>query len=113
MNKNIVAIFSDGSCMGNPGPTEARAVILKNDLNKPTIELAKTVSNNSTNYHSEVEAPLLGLKYITSLPTPSSFNNVHIFSDSTAAINVTISTTQQDLHNNPIEEINKFLTSLN
>ena len=113
MNKNIVAIFSDGSCMGNPGPTEARAVILKNDLNKPTIELAKAVSNNSTNYHSEVEAPLLGLKYITSLPTPWSFNNVHIFSDSTAAINVTISTTQQGLHNNPIEEINKFLTSLN
>ena len=53
MNKNTVAIFTDGSCIGNPGPTGAGVVILKNGFNKPTIKPAKTVSNNSTNYHGE------------------------------------------------------------
>ena len=61
MNENTVAIFTDGSCTGNPGPTGAGAFLLKNGLNKPAIKLAKALSNNSTNCHAEVEAPL-GLK---------------------------------------------------
>ena len=38
-NENTVAIFTDGSCIGNPGPTGAGAVIFKNVLNKPAIKL--------------------------------------------------------------------------
>ena len=112
MNEDTVAIFLDDSCIGNPGPTGAAGVILKNGLNKPGIELAKAVSDNSTNYNGEVETPFLGLKYITSLPTPWSFNNVHIFSDNTAAINAIISPTQQDLHSNLTEEI-KYISNSN
>ena len=55
--------------------------------------------------------PLLGLNCITSLPTPWSFNNVHIFRDSTAAINAIISPTQQDLNSNIIQEIKYFSSS--
>ena len=111
MNENTVAIFTDGSCTGNPGPTGAGAFILKNGLNKPAIKLARAVSNNSTNYHAEVEAPL-SLKYIKSLSTPWSFNNVHMFSDSIAAINAIISPTQQDLRSNLIEEIKYISNSI-
>ena len=32
MNENTVAIFTDGSCTGNPGPTGAGAFIFKNGL---------------------------------------------------------------------------------
>ena len=102
---NTVAIFINGSYIGNLGPTGAGAVVLKNGLNKPAMKLAEAVSNNSTSYYGEVEALFLGLKYITSLPTPWSFNNIHMFSDNTAAINVIISPTQQDLHSNLIEEV--------
>ena len=56
MNANKVAIFTDGSCIGNQGPTGAGAIIPKNGLNKPAIKIAKAVSNNSTNYHDEVGA---------------------------------------------------------
>ena len=75
MNENTEAIFTEGSCIGNPGPTGAGAVNFKNDLNKTAIKLAKTVSNNSKNCHGEVELLLLGLKHIKSFPTPWSFNN--------------------------------------
>lgn len=111
MNENTVAIFTDGSCTGNPGPTGAGAFILKNGLNKPAIKLARAVSNNSTNYHAEKEAPL-SLKYIKSLSTPWSFNNVHMFSDSIAAINAIISPTQQDLRSNLIEETKYISNSI-
>ena len=111
MNENTVAIFTDGSCTGNPGPTGAGAFIFKNGLNKPAIKLARAVPNNSTNYHAEVEAPL-GLKYIKPLSTPWSSNNVHIFSDSIAAINAIISPTQQDLRSNLIEEMKYISKSI-
>ena len=32
-----MAIFANGSCLGNPGSTSVGAVIFKNDLNKPAI----------------------------------------------------------------------------
>ena len=51
INKDTVTIFTDGSCIRNPGPTGAGTVIFKNDLDKSAIKLAKSVSNNSTNYH--------------------------------------------------------------
>ena len=70
MNENKVAIFAVCNCIGNPGPTGVGAVILENGQNKHAIKLAKAVSNKSKNNHGEVEALLLGLKYITSLPTP-------------------------------------------
>ena len=63
-----MSIFTNSSCIRNPSPTGAGAAILKNGLNKAAIKLAKAVSNNSKNYYGEVEALLLGLKYITSLP---------------------------------------------
>ena len=47
-------------------------------------------------------------RYIISLPTPWSLNNVRIFSDSTVEVNVMISPTQQDLRSKLVEEI-KFI----
>ena len=59
-----------------------------------------------------METLLLGIKYIKSLSTLWSFNNVHIFSDRTAAKNAIISPTQQDLHHNLIEEIKYISDSI-
>ena len=59
-----------------------------------------------------METLLLGIKYIKSLSTLWSFNNVHIFSDRTAARNAIISPTKQDLHHNIIEEIKYISDSI-
>ena len=68
--KKINKIAYVNTQIGAGTPTEAGTIIFKNRIKKPSIKLAKAVSNNSTNYHGEVEALLLHLKYITSLPTP-------------------------------------------
>ena len=75
-SENTVAIFSNGSFVGNSGSTGVGTVILKNDLNKFAMKQAKEVSNSSTNNHGEVVSALMFLH-----------SNVHIFSDTTAAIN--------------------------
>ena len=105
-----MAIFTIGSCLGNPGATGVGAVIFKNGLNKPAIKLTKAVLNSCKTYHGE--ALFLALKYIKSLSTPHPFNNIHIFSGSTAALNAIISPTLQDLHSNIIEEIKRISNSI-
>ena len=47
------------------GETNIR-VIFRAGMNKPPMKLAKTVSSNSTNYHREIDAILLALKYLLS-----------------------------------------------
>ena len=53
MKDSIIAIFTDGSSLINPGPTVAGAVIHRAGMNKP-IKPAKAVSSNNTNYHGEI-----------------------------------------------------------
>ena len=52
---NIVA-FTDGSALGNPGPTGAGAVIYHNGMSSIPTKLASGVSKLSNNVHGEIFA---------------------------------------------------------
>ena len=112
MKDSTIAIFTDGSSLIYPGPTGAGAVISSAGMNKPPIRLAKAVSSNSTNYHGEIDDILLALKHILSAQSQFSANTIHIFSDSTAAINTITSFSSQEMHHDKIEEIIRISNSL-
>ncbi|MBR3664336.1 MAG: ribonuclease HI [Desulfovibrio sp.] len=72
---NEVSIYTDGSCLGNPGPGGWACRIYKDSQERTPIELSGGYSH-TTNNRMEILSVLEGLK---ALPEPSS---VHIYSDS-------------------------------
>ena len=92
---DTIIIFTDGSCQNNPGPTGAGSLVFKDGINNPPIKFGKAVSKLSTNYHGELEAILLSLKYIRTINLIG-IKKVHIFTDSMSSIQAIISTKQQE-----------------
>lgn len=76
---NKLKVYTDGACLGNPGPGGYAAVVLDSDLNR-----LKTVSGNetsSTNNRMELKAVIEVLKLI-----PAG-TKIEIFSDSSYVLN--------------------------
>ena len=89
---NLMIIFTDGSALSKPGPVGA-GVVIKNKGPKSTpVKLAKAVKQMGTSYEGEIEAIKLAVEYANGNIT-SAHDNLHIFSDSQAAI---LSITCQD-----------------
>ena len=83
--ENAMIIFTDGSALSNPGPVGA-GVVIKNKGPKSTpVKLAKAVKQMGTSYEGEIEAIKLAVEYANENIT-SVHDNLHIFSDSQAAI---------------------------
>ena len=82
---DTIVIFTDGSCQNNPGPTGVGSLVFKDGINNPLIKFAKAVSKFSMNYHGELEAILLSLKYIRTINLVG-IKKVHIFTDSMTSI---------------------------
>ena len=112
MKDSTIAVFTDGSSLINPGPTDAGAVIFSAGMNKPPIKLAKGVFSKSTNYNGEIDAILLALKHILSGQSQFSANTIHIFSNGIAAINAITSFSPQEINHDKIEEIIRINNSL-
>ena len=91
---DTIVIFTDGSCANNPGPTGAGSLIFKDRINNPPIKFAKAVSK-LLNYHGELEAILLSLKYLRTINLIE-IKKVHIFTDSMSSIQAITSTKQQE-----------------
>ena len=54
IDANCVAVFTDGSALGNPGPTGAGAAIYHNGLDEDPICISKPVCSNGNNYIGEL-----------------------------------------------------------
>ena len=54
LDPSCVAAFTDGSALGNPGPTGAGAVIYYNGLEEEPIGISKPVCSNGNNYIGEL-----------------------------------------------------------
>ena len=98
---DTIVIFTDRSCANNPGPTGAGSLIFKDGINNPPIKFAKAVSKFSTNYHGELEAILLSLKYLRTINLIE-IKKVHIFTDSMSSIHSITSTKQKESYNDTI-----------
>ena len=92
---NTIVIFTDGSCQNNPGPTGAGLLVFKDRINNPPIKFAKAVSKLSMNYHGQLEAILLSLKYIRTTNLIG-IKKVHIFTDGLSSVQAITPTKQQE-----------------
>ena len=59
--KNVVTIYTDGSCRGNPGPGGWAAVVILNDETREF----RGASFETTNNRMELTAPIEGLKSLS------------------------------------------------
>ena len=73
----MILIYTDGSCLSNPGPGGWAAIIL-NDISK---KILKGGENNTTNNRMEMMAVISGLESV------SNDGDVTIYSDSKYVIN--------------------------
>lgn len=78
LNNNVVHIFTDGSCLGNPGPAGAGVIIYYNDIE---YSLSKYLGN-ATNNIAELSAIELGLNNVN----PN--HHINIYTDSNYSIGI-------------------------
>ena len=109
--KNTMIIFTDGSTLSNPGPVGA-GVVMKNKGPKCTpVKLAKAVKQMGTSYEGEIEAIKLAVEYVNKNIT-SAHDNLHIYSDSHAAILSTTSQDSEKYHNSMIWQIRENIMDI-
>ena len=109
--ENTIIIFTDGSALSNPGPVGAGVVIKNKGPKNTPVKFAKALKQMGTSYEGEIEAIKLAVEYANENIT-SAHDNLHIFSDSQAAI---LSITCQDsekYHNSIIRQIRENIMDI-
>ena len=74
-----VKIYTDGACVGNPGPGGWAAVILSNDRKKEIFGGEKLTTNN----RMELTATIKALEYFSLSEEKKSLKTIKIYTDST------------------------------
>ncbi|MEW8546767.1 MAG: reverse transcriptase domain-containing protein [Candidatus Thiodiazotropha sp.] len=107
-----IVIFTDGSALGNPGPTGAGAVVYLDGYQSSPILLKKGVSPMSNNYTGELVGIQIALEFITDLHDKAGVNgrSIHIFTDCQGAI---ISAFNNQIPKNKIDIILKIKECVN
>ena len=89
---NSVLVYTDGSALGNPGPTGAGAAIYLNGALQDPITACRPVSSCSTSYHGELQAIDLAITELLAISPPIN-RPVHLLSDCQSALKVVASPT--------------------
>jgi|WetSurMetagenome_2_1015567.scaffolds.fasta_scaffold213410_1 ribonuclease HI len=84
MNDKKINIFTDGSCLGNPGPGGWAAILLEGQAKKPTMVLRGNESD-TTNNRMEMIAVIEALRYVHEKHLQQC--EINLFSDSALVIN--------------------------
>ena len=63
IEEDCVAVFTDGSALGNPGATGAGAVLYLNGLQSDPIGIKRGICSNGNNYLGEILGTELAFKY--------------------------------------------------
>ena len=71
-------VFTDGSCLGNPGPCGAGACVFPPGVSEPVL-LKQPVSSRGSILLGEVVAIKMALQYLYKTQKPSDLRKVHIF----------------------------------
>lgn len=83
MHAKKIKIFTDGSCLGNPGPGGWAAILLEGEAKKPYIIL-KGHESETTNNRMEMVAVIEALRFIHENHLQQS--SITLYSDSTLVI---------------------------
>ena len=86
-NTNIdqAIAFTDGSCLGNPGPCGAGAIIYSEHV-KPAVRLHRPVAQRGSILLAELVAMVMVLEYCIRENFYNMVNTLKIFSDSQSAV---------------------------
>ena len=104
-------IFTDGSALGNPGPTGSGVVIKKNGPESTEIKIAHAVTKMGTSYQGELQAIRIGTIYAKENINIST-ENLHIFVDSQTAIQAITEQNHKNYHDITITEIRQNLINI-
>ena len=86
IKENEVVIFTDGSALGNPGPTGAGALVYLNGYQSSPILLKKGISPLSNNYTGELVDIQIDLDFMIGLEEQIKDTRIHFFTDCQPAI---------------------------
>ncbi|XP_066275156.1 uncharacterized protein [Branchiostoma lanceolatum] len=103
-------VFTDGSALGNPGPTGSAAVIYEQWGSTEPFAVRKPVASRSNNYEGELEGLHLAIETLSR--RPSTANHVLILCDCKAAIESVTGTQQVTAYNSLVHSIRNKLRSL-
>ena len=82
-----VLVFTDGSALGNPGPTGAGAVVYLDAYQSVPVLLKKCVSPMSNNYTGELVGIQIALEFLSKIDHSDLVDrSIHLFTDCQAAI---------------------------
>ena len=112
IKEDEIVIFTDGSALGNPGPTGAGAVIYMNGYHTSPILLKRGVGPMNNNYTGELVGIQIALKFMVDLEGSAqlSHKNIHFFTDCQAAI---IAAFNNTIPNGKVDIILKIKESIN
>ncbi|XP_045162028.2 uncharacterized protein LOC123526843 [Mercenaria mercenaria] len=82
---NCILAFTDGSAIGNPGPTGAGAAVYLNGYDSIPVLLKRSVSKRGNNFSGEIVGIEIALEFLTEVTSPTA-KKIHIFTDCQAAI---------------------------
>jgi len=105
---NSAIAFTDGSCMGNPGPCGSGAIIYNND---EEIKLKRAISNRGSILLAELMAIKIVLDHVIGTRN-SNLDNITIFSDSQTAIGILTLNWKSENYFQAINEIKKQIKYL-
>lgn len=108
---NTAIAFTDGSCMGNPGPCGSGAFIIIPGNDDPVC-LKRAVSKNGSILLGELVAIQMTIEYITGRSN-TGIEQLHIFSDSQTAVGVLTLGWDAKTHGCTIQETKRAVDRLN
>ena len=106
--------FTDGSCLGNPGPCGAGACVFLPDKTEPTL-LKQPVSSRGSILLGELIAIKMAINYIFNTRhqrPPNNVKKVHVFSDSQCAIGHLTLGWEPNSHKATISEVKSDIQKL-
>ena len=105
--------FTDGSCLGNPGPCGAGACLFVPGAVDP-IMLKQPVSNRGSILLGELVAIKLALKHILQYKTvrQAAIKNIHILSDSQSAVGQLVLGWEAKSHQHTLQEVKTIIKQL-
>ncbi|MEW8548387.1 MAG: reverse transcriptase domain-containing protein [Candidatus Thiodiazotropha sp.] len=115
-DSRTVIAFTDGSCLGNPGPCGAGASVFPPGCNEPVL-LKRPVSSRGSILLGELVAIKMAINHVFNTcsrnqGSPGNINSVHIFSDSQSAIgNLTLGWEAKN-HKTTIQEVKADIKKL-
>ncbi|XP_071133001.1 ribonuclease H-like [Mytilus edulis] len=106
---NTAVAFTDGSCLGNPGPCGAGAIIY---INNQEEKLKRPVSNKGSILLAELIAIKIVLDYIESF-SKQQIDTLTLFSNSQTALGILTLNWKSDSYHQTINEIKGKIKNLN